>query len=108
VARGVSAARRLLVHDLPNALVPFLPVVGTGLAALLGGAAIVESVFTWPGIGRYAVQAINARDVPVVQGFTLLAVLAYVVVSMLVDLVAMAIDPRTRPTASARRRAVPA
>lgn len=95
--RGASRVRLLFVHDLPNALVPFLTVFGAGAAALLGGAPIIETVFTWPGSGRLAVQAITARDVPVVQGFTLLAVLGFVVVSMLVDLAAMAIDPRTRP-----------
>jgi glutathione transport system permease protein len=105
LARGAGPARRLFVHDLPNALVPFLTVVGTGLAALLGGAPIVETVFTWPGIGRFAVASITARDLPVVQGFTLLAVLAFVVVSMLVDLAAMAIDPRTRPAGRERVRA---
>lgn len=96
IARGVGPVRRLFAHELPNALVPFLTVVGTGTAALLGGAPIVETVFSWPGIGRFAVQAIAARDVPVVQGFTLFAVLAFVGISMLVDLVAMALDPRTR------------
>lgn len=95
-ARGAGPVRLLLAHDLPNALVPFLTVVGTGTAALLGGAPIVETVFTWPGVGRFAVQAITARDVPVVQGFTLLATLAFVMVSMAVDIVASALDPRIR------------
>lgn len=102
-ARGASQARLLLVHDLPNALVPFLTVFGAGAGALLGGAPIVETVFTWPGVGRFAVQAITARDVPVVQGFTLLAVAAFVVISMLVDFAAMAIDPRIRPAPAHRR-----
>lgn len=95
-ARGAGARRRLLVHQLPNAAAPFLTMVGLGTAALIGGAPIVESVFTWPGIGRYTVEAINARDMPVVVGFTLVAVLAYVVASLIVDLVCAAIDPRLR------------
>jgi ABC-type dipeptide/oligopeptide/nickel transport system permease component len=95
-ARGVSPTRRLLRHALPNTLVPFLTVIAVEVATLLAGAPVVESVFTWPGVGRYAVAAIQARDVPVVQGFTLLAVLAYVVVSMLVDVAAMLLDPRLR------------
>lgn len=102
-ARGAGPLRLLLVHHLPNALVPFLTVVGTGFAALLGGAAIVETVFTWPGVGRFAVQGITSRDLPVVQGYTLLAIAAFVVVSMAVDLIAMAIDPRIA-TERARRR----
>ncbi|MGH9269452.1 MAG: ABC transporter permease, partial [Acidimicrobiales bacterium] len=107
-ARGASPLRLLIIHDLPNALVPFLTVVGTGFAALLGGAPIVETVFTWPGVGRFAVQAINARDLPVVQGFTLLAILAFVVVSMLVDVIAVAVDRRLAPPQARRRpRALP-
>ncbi|MEV6520634.1 ABC transporter permease [Longispora sp. NPDC051575] len=93
-ARGARRWRLLVVHDLPGALVPFLTVVGTGVAALLGGAPIVETVFTWPGVGRYAVQAITARDLPVVQAYTLLAIAVYVAVSLVVDLVAVAVDPR--------------
>jgi ABC-type dipeptide/oligopeptide/nickel transport system permease component len=95
-ARGVGRSRRLLVHSLPNAVVPFLTVMGTGVAALLGGAPIVETVFSWPGIGAYAVNAITARDVPVIQSFTLFAVLAFVIASVSVDVLAAAIDPRLR------------
>ena len=92
------------MHDLPNALVPFLTVVGPGVAALLGGAPIAETVFTWPGIGRFAVQGITARDLPVVQGYALLGITAYVAVSLLVDVIAMAVDPRLAP-ARVRHRA---
>ncbi|MBM9466573.1 ABC transporter permease [Nakamurella leprariae] len=102
-ARGASAPRRLLVHQLPNAIPAFLTMVGLGTAALLGGAPIVESVFTWPGIGRYTVQAIEARDMPVVVGYTMLAVLIYVVASLVIDLLNAAIDPRLRRPASTRR-----
>lgn len=102
-ARGASPSRRLLVHQLPNALPAYLTLIGVGAAALLGGAPIVESVFTWPGIGRYTVQAVEARDMPVVVGFTLLAILLYVIASLLVDLANTLIDPRLR-TARGRRR----
>ena len=95
-ARGAGRWRRLGVHELPNAAAPFLTVVGLGTAALIGGAPIVESVFTWPGVGRYTVEAINARDMPVVVGFTLVAVVVYVVTSLVVDLVCAMIDPRLR------------
>lgn len=95
-ARGASRRRVLVVHQLPNAAPPFLTLVGLGTAALIGGAPIVESVFTWPGVGRYTVEAINARDMPVVVGFTLIAVVAYVAASLVVDLVCAAIDPRLR------------
>ncbi|SDG88121.1 ABC transporter permease [Pseudonocardia oroxyli] len=95
-ARGASPRRRLLVHQLPHAAAPFLTMVGLGTAALIGGAPIVESVFTWPGIGRYTVEAINARDMPVVVGFTLVAVLTYVLAGLVVDLLCAAVDPRLR------------
>ncbi|QNG55732.1 ABC transporter permease [Pseudonocardia petroleophila] len=95
-ARGASPGRRLRVHELPNAAAPFLTVVGLGTAALIGGAPVVESVFTWPGVGRYTVEAIDARDMPVVVGFTLVAVVVYVVTSLVVDLLCALIDPRLR------------
>ncbi|WP_218604573.1 ABC transporter permease [Pseudonocardia abyssalis] len=95
-ARGATPWQRLRVHELPNAAAPFLTVVGLGTAALIGGAPIVESVFTWPGVGRYTVEAIDARDMPVVVGFTLVAVVVYVVTSLVVDLVCTLIDPRLR------------
>lgn len=95
-ARGGGPVRRLLVHQLPHAAAPFLTVIGLGTGALIGGAPIVETIFTWPGLGRYAVLAINARDMPVVVGFTLIAVLAYIVTSLLTDLASAAIDPRLR------------
>jgi ABC-type dipeptide/oligopeptide/nickel transport system permease component len=95
-ARGASALRRLFVHVLPNAAAPFLTVVGLGAAALLGGAPIVETVYSWPGVGQYTVQAIDARDLPVVVTYTMLAVATYIVASLLIDLALAAIDPRLR------------
>lgn len=95
-ARGASRFRVLLRHALPNALLPFLNVVGVGIGSLLGGAAIIETVFSYPGIGSYVVTAIMARDLPVVQGFVVVSTLAYVVASLLVDLVSAVVDPRLR------------
>jgi ABC-type dipeptide/oligopeptide/nickel transport system permease component len=92
-ARGAGRLRVLLVHVLPGASPPLLAAIGMTVGSLLAGAAVVETVFTWPGIGPYLIDAIVARDVPVVQGTVLLGVLAYVVASMLADLVAAAIDP---------------
>jgi glutathione transport system permease protein len=107
-ARGTSALRRLFVHVLPNAAAPFLTVVGLGAAALLGGAPIVETVYSWPGVGQYTVQAIDARDLPVVVTYTMLAVAAYIVASLLIDLALAAIDPRLRrrPGRRTRQRSV--
>ncbi|MGD9989983.1 ABC transporter permease [Pseudonocardia sp.] len=95
-ARGAGPWRRLWAHELPNAAPPFLTMVGLGAGFLLGGAPIVESVFTWPGIGRFTVEAIDARDMPVVVGFTLVAVLAFVLTSLVTDLIATLVDPRLR------------
>ncbi|GAA2183999.1 nickel ABC transporter permease subunit NikB [Brooklawnia cerclae] len=95
-ARGASSARQLLVHGLPNALPPWVTVVAMGAAGLLGGAPIVEAVFTWPGIGAYTVQAINAGDAPVVVCYTMLAVTTFVVVSVLTDIALTLLDPRLR------------
>ncbi|MFI6910400.1 ABC transporter permease [Nonomuraea sp. NPDC050394] len=95
-ARGASRARVLLVHALPNAAVPFVTVLAMTVGFLLGGAAVVENVFSWPGLGREIVLAVTARDLPVVQGFALVMSLAWVAVSLLADLAAALIDPRLR------------
>ncbi len=95
-ARGASRGRILLLYALPNALLPFLTVIGIGIGGLLGGAAIVETVFSWNGIGSYAVSAIAARDLPVVQGFVVVSTLIYIVSSFAVDLIGASIDPRLR------------
>jgi ABC-type dipeptide/oligopeptide/nickel transport system permease component len=110
-ARGVGKRRALLAHAMPNSMVSFLTVMAVGVAALLGGAPVVETVFTWPGVGAYFVQSITAGDIPVIQGFTLFAILAYVVFSLIVDVVAVVIDPRlapsgNRPSLLSRRRSL--
>ena len=98
-ARGASKLRLLLRYALPNALLPLLSVVGTGIGYLLGGVAIIETVFTWPGLGSYVVSAITARDLPVIQGFVIFSTLTFVVATLLTDLVSLWIDPRLREVA---------
>jgi len=95
-ARGASRWRILLRYALPNALLPFLTVVGVGIGGLLGGTAIVETVFSWNGIGSYAVQAVAARDLPVVQGFVIVTTLVFIAASLSVDLLSQFLDPRLR------------
>ncbi len=95
-ARGASKSRILWRYALPNALLPFLTVVGVGIGSLLGGAAIIETVFSWNGIGSYAVQAVAARDLPVVQGFVIFATLIYIVSNLAVDLIALRLNPQMR------------
>lgn len=94
LARGASRARLLIVHALPNAMVSFLGLAGIGVGALLGGAPITETIFTWPGVGKYAVDAVGGRDLPVIQAFALLSAIAYVSISLVFDAAARRIDPR--------------
>lgn len=95
-ARGASRRRLLLRYALPNALLPLLAVIGTGVGYLLGGVAIVEVVFTWPGLGSYVVSAVTARDLPVIQGFVLFGTLTFVLATFVADLLSLWIDPRLR------------
>lgn len=95
-ARGAGEWRLLLRHALPNALLPTLNALAIGIGGLLGGAAIVETVFTWPGMGLYIVGAIGARDLPVIQGFAVISTVVFVLVNLLADLLGIFLDPRLR------------
>ena len=105
-ARGANGTRILWRYALPNAALPFLTVVGVGIGSLLGGAAVIETVFSWNGIGSYAVQAVAARDLPVVQGFVIFATLVYIFSNLAIDLLALWIDPRLRSQKCLRQRTV--
>jgi peptide/nickel transport system permease protein len=95
-AKGLSERRVLWLHAFPNALAPVLTVAGLLLGSLLGGAAVIETVFTLPGLGRFVLEGIYARDYPVVQGTLLLIAFIKVSVNLLVDLVYPILDPRVR------------
>jgi len=95
-AKGLGEWTILWRHSLRNALLPVVTLVGLQIGAILGGAVIVESVFSWPGIGRLTVEAIQSRDYPVVQGCVLLIATLYVLVNLLTDVVYGLIDPRIR------------
>lgn len=95
-AKGAGEARVLLRHVLPNAFAPTLTLIGLILGHLLGGIAVLETVFTLPGLGRALVDAILARDYPVVQGVLLLAAVIYVLINLLVDLCYPLFDPRVQ------------
>ena len=97
-ARAKGLAERWVIgkHALRNALIPVITVVGIGLADLLVGAPLTETVFAWPGLGRMLVAAVGQRDVPVVMGAVLVFAVIYVVGNLLVDLAYMLIDPRVR------------
>jgi peptide/nickel transport system permease protein len=95
-AKGLGERAVLFVHALKNAAVPIVTVAGLGVALLIGGAEVTESVFAIPGLGRLTVDAILRRDYPVIQGVVLLFSFVYVLVNLLVDLLYSLFDPRIR------------
>jgi peptide/nickel transport system permease protein len=95
-AKGLAPHAVLLGHALKNAAVPIATVIGLGVALLIGGAIVTETVFALPGIGRLTVDAILRRDYPVIQGVVLLFSAAYVLINLAVDLSYMFFDPRIR------------
>lgn len=95
-AKGLPPAQVLWRHGVRNALLPVATLFGLQLGALLGGAVITETVFAWPGVGALTVDAINARDYPLLQGCVLLIATVYVIVNGLTDLAYGWIDPRVR------------
>ncbi len=95
-AKGVKENIVLFRHALRNAAVPIMTIIGTGFALLIGGVVVTESVFNIPGIGRLTVDAILARDYPVIQGMILLTSAIYVLINLLIDISYSFIDPRIR------------
>nr|WP_047576301.1 ABC transporter permease [Methylobacterium sp. ZNC0032] len=95
-AKGVSARTMLMKHALKNAGVPIITVIGIGVALLIGGVVITETVFNIPGIGRLVVDAISKRDYPIIQGVILVFSGIYVLINLAVDLSYSLIDPRIR------------
>jgi ABC-type dipeptide/oligopeptide/nickel transport system permease component len=93
-AKGLSRALVVRRHALRNALIPVITMLGLQLGALLGGAVVTETIFSRPGLGRLAVDAILNRDFPLVQGTVLVAAVVYVLVNLLVDIAYAAVDPR--------------
>jgi peptide/nickel transport system permease protein len=95
-AKGLPESAVLFRHAFRNALTPILTILGLQFGTLLAGTIVTESIFSWPGIGRLAVQAIQARDYPLLQGCILLIAVSYVVVNLLTDIVCALVDPRVR------------
>jgi len=95
-AKGLSRRVVLMRHALSNAAVPIVTVIGIGVALLIGGVVVTESVFSIPGLGRLTVDAVLARDYPTVQAVILLFSLAYVLINLLVDVAYTLLDPRIR------------
>lgn len=95
-AKGLAKLRVVLRHALPNAMIPILTVIGIVSGALLGGAVIVEQVFSIPGVGRLIVGAIASRDFPVLQGGLLFLAVVYLAINLMVDILYAVVDPRVR------------
>ncbi len=95
-AKGLSPARVVFVHALRNALVPVITVIGLLVGTLLGGAVLTETIFSWPGVGKWLIDAISRRDYPVVQGGILITASLVIIVNLLVDLMYGLVNPRIR------------
>ncbi len=95
-AKGLSTAAVLFRHGLRNALIPIITILGLQFGTLLAGTIVTETIFSWPGIGRLTVQAISARDYPLLQGCILVISLSYVLVNLLTDTIYSLVDPRVR------------
>ncbi|CAH1657397.1 MAG: ABC transporter permease [Chelatococcus sp.] len=95
-AKGLGQGAVLFVHSLKNAAVPIITVIGIGVALLIGGTVVTESVFAIPGLGRLTVDAILRRDYPVIQGIVLIFSITYVLINLVVDILYTIFDPRIR------------
>ncbi|WP_455223322.1 nickel ABC transporter permease [Kaarinaea lacus] len=95
-AKGLSRFRVILLHAMPNTMLPIITLLGLQLGALLAGAVITEVVFSWPGIGQLTIDAIHTRDYPLVQSCVLLISLSYVLVNIVTDILYSVLDPRIR------------
>jgi dipeptide transport system permease protein len=95
-AKGLSPTRVVFVHGLRNALIPVLTVFGLQIGSLLGGAVLTETIFAWPGIGKWLIEAIGARDYPVVQNGILLIACLVILVNFIVDILYGLANPRIR------------
>lgn len=95
-AKGLTRMRVIVVHALRNAMLPVVTVIGLQVGTLLAGAILTETIFSWPGLGRWLIEALQRRDYPVVQGGVLLVAILIILVNLLVDLLYGVVNPRIR------------
>ena len=100
-ARGLGESVILWKHILPNAVLPLVTLLGMSIGWLLGGVAVVEMIFSWPGIGNMAVRAITMRDYPLIEGFVLWTSIVYMLINFLVDISYSLLDPKLKKEAQA-------
>jgi peptide/nickel transport system permease protein len=95
-AKGISERAVVINHALRNAWLPVVTMIGLEFGFLLGGVVVIETVFSWPGIGRLVFNAINQRDIPVVQAAVIILSLIFIALNLIVDLIYARIDPRVK------------
>ncbi len=93
-AKGLAEHTVIIRHVLRNALIPVVTLIGLQAGYLLGGAVVTETIFSWPGVGRLAVGAILARDLPLAQGSILILAVSFIVINLIVDVLYGILDPR--------------
>jgi len=97
-AKGLAPNRVILVHALRNAMIPVITVIGLQTGVLLAGAILTETIFAWPGVGKWILESIHRRDYPVVQGGILLIASLIIMVNLIVDVLYGVVNPRIRKT----------
>jgi len=95
-ARGISERRLLWVHALRPALLPVVTLLGLSLPILVSGSVVIETIFSWPGMGQVAYNAARARDIPLILGATLIGAAAVILGNLVADVLYFVVDPRTR------------
>jgi peptide/nickel transport system permease protein len=95
-SKGISERAVIVNHALRNAWLPVVTMIGLEFGFLLGGVVVIETVFSWPGIGRLVFNAINQRDIPVVQASVIVLSLIFIALNLIVDLIYVRIDPRVK------------
>jgi peptide/nickel transport system permease protein len=95
-AKGLSSSKVLWVHVMRNALIPIATLIGPSIGFLLSGAVIIEQVFSWPGLGRLAIEAVSQRDYPVIMGTVVISGVMYMIGLLISDILYGVIDPRIR------------
>jgi len=95
-AKGCSRMQVIMVHALKNALLPVLTVIGLMVGTLFAGAILTETTFSWPGIGKWLINAVNQRDFPIIQSTTLIIASMFVIVNLIVDVLYAVVNPRIR------------
>jgi len=93
-AKGCSTVRVVVIHALKNAMIPVITVIGLMLGSLFAGAILTETTFSWPGIGKWIVNAVYQRDFPVIQGATIIIAIMFILLNLMVDIIYTFLNPR--------------